>query len=206
MRSVVNPRPVGQPDRTSWYYLSNPTEQLLFGLNHSHFMQRARRMRTSLVTDGTVEDMDRINGQQIPTSGTVLEMIELFIEGATISFPEPNIANIAYKRILTHMETHQRAMREDKMYEAPDPELFQHMAEFAMKIRDIAKIADEHLDNPMARKSFTRTRQALPRFSDALRATEEKDRQPEVKQEDIPAPLRRLDAIERYMELIGHGH
>jgi hypothetical protein len=52
----------------------------------------------------------------------------------------------------------------------------------------------------------------LPRFSDSLRmAEEEKLRQegfqaPEVEMEEVTAaPLRKLDAIERYLEQYGNG-
>lgn len=206
MRTRANPRPLVPVEKTTWYYMSNKLEQLLFGLSHPHFVARAGRMHTSIVSDGTVEDMNRINEQQIPTSGTVLEMIELFVEGATISFPEPKIAKIAYDRILAHLDIHIKAAQQDKMYEAPDPELFQYMTEFAMMIRGIAKIADPDLDNPNAKKSIRRAHMALPRFSDSLRRMEEESREEEVKDEEVPAPLRKLDAVERYMRLINNGN
>lgn len=204
MRTRANPKPLVQVEKTTWYYMSNKLEQLLFGLSNPHFVARAGRMHTSIVTDGTTEDMNRINEQQIPTSGTVVEMIELFIEGATISFPEPRIAKIAYERILAHLDVHIKAAREDKMYEAPDPEFFQYMTEFAMSIRGIAMVADPDIDNPGAKKSFRRTHMALPRFSDAIRQMQETEEQ--AAEEVVPAPLRRLDSVERYLRMIGNGN
>jgi hypothetical protein len=212
MRAVCNPKPTQPVERTTWYYLSNKSEELLFNLSYPHFVARAGRMKTGIVSDGSYQDMARITEQMIPTAGTVLEMIELFTEGASVGFSDPKVAHVAYKRILDHLSLHARLMRTDKMYEAPDPQFFKDAAEFAMKIRSIVKIYDTDVDNPGAKKTIKRGMRMFPRFSDSLRmAEEEKLRQegfqaPEVEMEEVTAaPLRKLDAIERYLEQYGNG-
>ena len=205
MYTQVNPKPKRPVERTTWYYMSSKHELLEFGLDYPHFVARAGRLRTGIVSDGSYEDMNRIQEQQIATNGTVIEMIDLFDEGAVITFYDPKNAEIAYKRIMNHMKAHQQAMRTDLMYEAPDVEEFRRFAAFAMAIRHIALKSSPNLDAERRPKALHRHMQQVVRFSDALEraksggktSEEEKD-----KFEELPEPVKKLDAIERYLELV----
>lgn len=202
MYTVANPKSTRPVQRGTWYYMTHQDEALSFGLDYPHFVARAGRMRTGIVSDGSFSDMSRIQEQQIATSGTVLEMIDLFAEGAVISFYDPSVAHVAYKRIMDHLKAHQVAMREDLTYDAPDVDEFRRFAEFAVSIRLIAMQHVPDIDNERRPKSVHRHLRQVIRFSDSLKAAEAKR---EDHPEDIPAPIKKLDAIERFLEMIDNA-
>ena len=206
MYTVANPKAAKRPERNTWYFMSSKHELLEFGLDYPHFVARAGRLKTGIISDGSYEDMTRIQEQQIATNGTVLDMIDLFDEGAIITFYNPWMAEQAYKRIMDHLKAHQNAMRSDKMYEAPDVEEFRRFAAFAMAIRHVALKSSPNLDNDRKPKAVHKHLRQVVRFSDALaRAKQEANPQEEDKFEELPEPVKKLDAIERYLEMINAG-
>lgn len=199
MRTTVCPQPVAPAQKSTWFYLNDKSESLSFDLDYPHFVHRAGRMRTGIISDGSTEDMTRIKEQFIATSGTVVEMIELFIAGGVVKFPDPTVAVVVYRRILKHFDAHQHAIRTDLGYEIPDGEFFRNAAEFAMSIRPIAMCIEPDIDNEIKKSGVRRTGGAIPRFSDSLK--EKQEAREKAADDVVPAPLRKLDAIEKFLDL-----
>lgn len=201
MRTVANPKPaVLVRDKTTWYYMSHRDEQLSMELDYPSFVARAGRLRSGIVTDGTPQAIDRLNESYVSTAATVIEMVEMFDQGSSMKFPDPNVAKIIYERITKHLTAHYREMQTNKMYEIPDVEVFRRMCAFALAVRPIAADFDAGIDTPARHSAIRRGMQARPRFSDWSKETEENA--PRHKEIEVPKAQTKLDAIERFLAVI----
>jgi hypothetical protein len=87
-------------------------------------------------------------------------------------------------------------MRTIKMYEAPDPEDFRALTEFAVGIRLNAMRSDDDIDGKRAQGL---NRQQLPVRASFSRQTVQEDAE---KKPDIPRVMQKMDCIDRYLESI----
>lgn len=186
-----------QRGRSTAYYIFDEEQEHLYEIDHVHFMAQAQRFNTPTVTTGQQGDIDRISAEMVPITGTIWDMVVHFIDGATIAV-EPPVAALIYKRILDHFDEHFRAMRQEKMYEAPDTEDFRWMAEFATAIRPWALQHNPELEV----KRATQFRSFLPQRATFSQATVEEDK---AKEPVIPKSLLLMDNIERYLENLNGG-
>ncbi|MNQ03283.1 hypothetical protein D3C85_159820 [compost metagenome] len=188
--------------KTTAYYLFDKDYQVLFNLDHASFRARNKTLNVSIVSDGSPDDMSRLTGEMIPTGGTIMEIVDLFADGASISFSKHSVAADVYKRIVDHLEFHLREMRTNIVYIAPPPEDFQIMSEFATVIRPWAKEHNPDIDSMVVSSTM---RSALPvraSFSYGMHAAEvEAGTAPA----EVPKSMSTMDTIERYLEKLEHG-
>lgn len=183
-------KPVG---RSTAYYIFDSRERHLYELDFAHFRAKNHMLSSPVIVSGP-EDMDRLVTSMVPTSGTIMQIVDQFILGGTIAFPDKNTAAKIYRRIQDHLSAHLKAMQSDVSYEAPDDEAFKQMAEFAVSIRYIAVQADPELDKNIVRNTMETVMPARPRFN----------MEQNVKKEEpqAPKPARTMDSIEKYLESI----
>lgn len=200
MRASVNPhiatakkRNLGVRNSTAWY-LFDKENRYLFKVDNLHFRAKNRRMNDPLVSNGSDYDMMRIGNEMIHTAGTIMEMVDYFIDGANIQFHDYKVPEDIYQRIGNHLEAHLEAMRTDIGYRPPAPDDFRHLAEFALAIRTLGENVNKQID---ADQDEVRVRKMFPvraRFSDP-------DEVEEVKN-PVPRPIQQMDAIERFIDMI----
>lgn len=189
-------------NKTTAYYLFDKDYQILFNLDHASFRARNKTLNVSIVSDGTDEDMTRLTGEMLPTGGTIMEIVDLFGDGASISFSDHKVAADVYQRIVNHLEFHLREMRTNITYVAPPVEDFQLMSEFATVIRPWAKNYNDDIDHMVVSSEMRSALPVRPSFSYALLKTEEHT---DDKPAEVPKSLSRMDTIERYLEKLEHG-
>jgi hypothetical protein len=184
-------------ERDTADYIFSKDEQLNFNVDTAHFRAKNRSLHRPTVTSNPVEEeMNWIANQPVNTYGCVWDMVEYFIDGATLGFNDKSIAEIAYKRILDHFNAHIKAQRSDKMYMPPDIEDFRMMGEFATAIRTIVVDINPLIDKPIFANPLDGLR-VRPTFSKSI--MEEK------KEEGVVAKsIEQMDIIEQYMEMY-HG-
>lgn len=177
-------------------YIFSDNERLPFMVSTSHFTAKNKALHRPTVGSHQGQDqMEWFASQLIPTAGTVWQMVEYFVEGATISFATKNTAKVIYNRISDHFSAHIRAQRTDKMYVSPDPEDFRKLAEFAMAIRTLAVDVDPDIDKPKFSNPADGFR-VRPTFSKSI---------VEEKAKPTAKPVEQMDIIERYVERYGDG-
>lgn len=191
-------------NKTTAYYLFDKDYQVLFNLDHASFRARNKTLNVSIVSDGTDEDMTRLTGEMIPTGGTIMEIVDLFADGASISFNSNAIAADVYQRIVNHLEFHLRTMRTDIMYVPPPGEDLKTMSEFATIIRPWAKEHNTDIDHTIISSEMRSALPVRPSFSYSLLKTQENAAEVPVEAE-TPKSLSRMDSIERYLEKLEHG-
>ena len=189
--------------KSTAYFLFDKDYQVLFNLDHVSFRARNKTLNISIVSDGSDDDMTRLTGEMIPTGGTIMEIVDLFADGASISFATHKVAADVYKRIVDHLEFHLAEMRTNITYVAPDPEDFKNMSEFATVIRPWAKEFNKDIDSMVVSSSMHSAMPVRPSFSFGLNQghQEEGTAPPEA----TPKSVTRMDAIERYLESLEHG-
>jgi hypothetical protein len=188
--------------KTTAYYLFDEDYQVLFNLDHVSFRARNKSLNVSIVSDGSEQDLTRLTSEMIPTGGTIMEIVDLFAEGARIGFSDRKIAADVYQRIVNHLEYHLRAMRTEITYVAPPAEDFKNMSEFATVIRPWAKDYNDDIDQLVVSSQMLNALPVRPSFSYALAKTDEKA---EDTPAEVPKSISRMDAIERYLERLEHG-
>lgn len=191
-------------NKTTAYYLFDKDYQVLFNLDHASFRARNKTLNVSIVSDGSDDDMSRLTGEMIPTGGTIMQIVDLFVDGASISFSDNKIAADTYQRIVNHLEFHLREMRTNITYVAPDAEDFKSMSEFATAIRPWAKEHNTDIDHMVVSSEMRSALPVRPSFSYSLLKTQEAAGE-EVPAEATPKSVTRMDAIERYLEKLEHG-
>jgi len=189
--------------KTTAYYLFDKDYQVLFNVDHASFRARNKTLNVSIVSDGTDEDLTRLSGEMIPTGGTIMEIVDMFADGASISFSSNKIAADIYQRIVNHLEFHLREMRTNITYTAPPAEDFKIMSEFATVIRPWAKDFNTDIDDMVVSSEMRSALPVRPSFSYSLSKTAEEEGV--VVTEATPKSVTRMDAIERYLEKLEHG-
>lgn len=182
-------RPV--EERTTAWYIFDKENTYLYEINRANFQAANHMFGMPTVTDGTRADEERISREMVPTSGTIMEMVDRFIEGAQIAIPAQGVAAEIYKRILNHFDHHFVLMKTDRMYEAPNPEDFTHMAEFATQIREWALSQNPDIEKQEQSQSLMRQMPVRASFSQA--PVVEKTR-------EVPKITKAMDNIQRWME------
>lgn len=180
--------------KTTAYYIFDKAEVHLFSIDGAHFRAMNNRMGDSVIGASNAQDIEAAAAEMISTGGTIWTIITQFIEGADITFPDPQIAVKIYKRILTHLENHLAEMRTNLRYDAPELDDFRQMAEFATAIRGTAMTHDPDLEKKKVGGELGDWFTSRPVFRVA------DVRQPS-KKNVIPKSVATLDAIERFMEL-----
>lgn len=189
--------------KTTAYYLFNEDAAVMFSVDYSSFKARNKMFGLPVVTDGSYEDMQRLTHEMISTSGTVMQIIDLFAEGASIGFAKPEIAADVYRRIVNHLEFHLNAMRTDIRYIAPAAEDFQNMSEFATVIRPWAKDHVKDIDSLVISSTMRSLMPVRPSFSFGLQQIEEA--QEGMEEVEVPKSVSRMDSIQRQLELLENG-
>lgn len=189
-------------NKTTAYYLFNPDYKVVFTMDNVAFRARNNMLNLPIVGDGSSTDFDRMAGEMIHTAGTIMEIVDLFIDGATIAFPDPRTAADCYRRIVDHLDYHLVAMRTQLTYVPPDPQDFKNMSEFATVIRPWAKAFDTNIDNPTHSSSMRMALPVRPSFSYSMLKTEEVS---ETAAPEVPRSMTRMDSIERMLEKLEHG-
>lgn len=180
--------------KTTAYYIFDKAEVHLYSLDGAHFRAMNNRMGESVIGASNAQDVEAAAAEMISTGGTIWTIITQFIEGADITFPDPQIPVKIYKRILAHLENHLAEMRTNLRYDAPELEDFRQMAEFATRIRGTAMAFDPDLEKKTPGNNLGNwfTSRPVFRINDGRTAE---------KKNVIPKSVATLDAIERFMEL-----
>jgi len=190
-------KPKDNKRRSTAYYIFDPEATHIFEIDHAHFVALNKRFNVPIVTTGVAGDMERIAAEMVSTSGTIWKMVELFVDGATLSIPDTATAAVIYRRILDHFDHHFTLMKTDKMYHAPPAEDFRAMGEFATAIRPWALQSNPEIEQVQGHKM----QKFLP-----IRATFSQATVAMVKKEDvIPKSVKLMDNIERYLEMQNGG-
>lgn len=189
--------------KTTAYYLFNEDAAVMFNIDYSSFKARNKMFGAPVVTDGSYEDMQRLTHEMISTSGTVMQIIDLFADGATIGFAKPEIAADVYRRIVNHLEFHLLSMKTDIRYIPPAPEDFQNMSEFATVIRPWAKDHVKDIDALVISSTMRSLMPVRPSFSAGLQRVEEALE--EMDEVEVPKSVSRMDSIQRQLELLENG-
>jgi hypothetical protein len=149
------------------------------------------------MSDGSKDDLSRIMSEMILTDGTVMDIVDLFAEGASIAFQTREVAADVYKRIVNHLEWHLGQMRTNITYVPPPVEDFANMSEFATIIRPWAKDYNTDIDEVFNRGEMHRMLPVRPSFSYALNKTEEVEADRPI---EVPKSVTKMDAIEKMLE------
>lgn len=184
--------------KTTAYYIFDKNEKHLYAVDAAHFRAMSGRMGESIIGATSAMEVEAAAAEMISTGGTIWNIITQFIEGATITFPEPKVASRIYKHILKHLEAHLQEMRSNLSYDAPELEDFQQMAEFATAIRVYAMQHDPELDKSASAGSLGGFMAGRPVFRAAVPTAA-------PSKPVIPKSVRTLDAIERFMEICNGG-
>lgn len=168
----------------------------LYEIDYSHFKAMNGILNQPIVGRYSEREMDNLTREMVPTASCIWDMVKQFLDGAHIRIPCPKTAALIYKTIAAHVEAHLTAMRTIKMYEAPDPEDFRALTEFAVGIRLNAMRSDDDIDGKRAQGI---NRQQLPVRASFSRQTVQEDAE---KKPDIPRVMQKMDCIDRYLESI----
>lgn len=186
--------PKSNVQKTTAYYIFDKAEVHLFSLDAAHFRAMNNRMGDSVIGASNAQDVEAAASEMISTGATIWTIITQFIEGAAITFPDPQIPVRIYKRILSHLENHLTEMRTNLRYDAPELEDFRQMAEFATSIRSTAMHYDPDLEKKTPGDGLGNWFTSRPVFRVG-------ETQATVKKPSAPKSVTTLDAIERFMEL-----
>lgn len=191
-------RAVNNVPKTTAYYIFDKMETHLYSLDAAHFRALNNRMGDSIIGASSAQDVEAAAVEMISTGGTIWQIITQYIDGAAITFPDPQIAVRIYKRILSHLESHLSEMQTNLRYDAPELDDFRQMAEFATAIRAFAMMHDPNLDKASGENAMGGFMSARPVF----RAAAPVDAPKKV---EVAKSVRTLDAIERFMEICNGG-
>lgn len=190
---TIKPKHVIKKDTAD--YIFNKSEQHIYLVNNSHFRAKNKMLSLPVVSTGHPRDMERISNEMISTSGTIWDIVEHFIDGAVLAFPNATTPATIYRRICDHLTAHLNAMRRDKMYRPPHLDDFRHMAEFGERIRQVALNIDFDFENEVPDDHILQMLPMRPVFS---MSTDEEVI--ENKPKTVAESTRTMDVIERYME------
>lgn len=186
-------------NKTTAYYIFDRDSLYSFSVDAASFRARNNALHLPVVSVGGIEDLTRIAQELIYTAGTIWDMVLYFNDGARLALDSPADAKSIYRRIVEHLEAHLNAMRTDITYTPPNSDDFRMMAEFATTIRYQAVSEDPNLDERVD-NSFFANMSARPTFS--------KDDLHDVRSDDtpkVPKSVEKMDAIERFLEMIGYS-
>lgn len=161
-----------------------------FKVNFSH-LRMSNRMDDAPVVHSGRDDYERIVDDLVSTRGTVMQIVDYYIAGATVQLT-PEVAEMCYTRIENHIGAHIRAMQSSKHYQMPNIEDFRQMTDFAMGIRELAMVANPQLDSHTLKMNIAKafTRPTFVRRSERKRDVNE-----------VPKPIKSMDFIERFNEM-----
>lgn len=183
-------------DDTS-FLIFNKQALHLYEVDYSHFKAMNGILNQPIVGRYTEREMDNLSRDMIPTASCIWDMVKLFLDGAHIRIPCPKTAALIYKTIARHVDAHLLAMRTIKMYEAPDPEDFRALTEFAVGIRTNAMRSEHDIDGRQT-QGINRTQLPVRASFSRQTVSEELEKKP-----DIPKVMQKMDCIDRYLESIG---
>lgn len=187
--------------KSTAYYLFDEDAKVMFLLDHVSFKARGGRLNVGVMSDGSHDDMTRLMSEMILTDGTVMNIVDLFVEGAAISFQTRAVAADVYQRIVNHLEWHLGQMRTNISYVAPPVEDFQNMSEFATTIRPWAKDHNADIDDRFTRGEMHRLLPVRPSFSYAMQQ-QQAAQAPEERPVEVPKSVSKMDQIEKMLEKI----
>lgn len=186
--------------KTTAYYIFDKAEKHMYQLDAAHFRAMNGRIGDAVIGATSAEDVAYAAAEMVSTGGTIWDISTQFMEGASITIPDPKVAVRIYKHILKHLEGHLQEMRSNIRYDAPDLDDFRQLAEFATRIRPYAMMHDPELDKNASVNSLNGFMTARPVFRLAEKSTGDAP-----KKAEIPKSVRTLDAIERFMEICNNG-
>lgn len=188
----------GRPRDTA-YFIFDKDWTYLYDIDTAHFKAKNHALHFPVVAS-SLDEMEWISHQPISTSGTIWEIVTQFLEGATIAFRDVKIPADIYRRIVNHLDAHLLAMRTEKSYSPPDVEDFRHLAEFATAIRSQAVDHDSDIDSTQKKnQNLMQFMSQRPTFSMATTP-------PVTAKPQVAKSVAKMDSIERYLEMIGHGY
>lgn len=183
--------------KSTAYYLFDQDAKILFLLDHVSFKARAKRLHVGIMSDGSPDDMSRIMSEMILTDGTVMDVVDLFAEGASVAFQSRKDAADVYQRIVNHLEWHLNQMRTNIVYMPPPIEDFQNMSEFATIIRPWAKDHNSDIDDIFTRGEMHRMLPVRASFSYGLTKGQEEAQERPM---EVPKSVSKMDQIEKMLE------
>ena len=183
--------------KSTAYYLFDEDAKVMFLLDHVSFKARGGRLHVGIMSDGSQDDISRLVSEMILTDGTIMNIVDLFAEGASIAFQTRKEAADVYQRIVNHLEFHLQEMRTNITYVPPPIEDFQNMSEFATIIRPWAKDYNTDIDSVFTMGEMRRALPVRPSFSYALNKTEEAQSERPL---EIPKSVTKMDSIEKMLE------
>lgn len=185
------------------YHLFSKDHQYPFRVDRVHFKMR-NGVHEVPEYYGVVGGGNRWNhgvdlsNDLIPVFDTIAAMSDYYHDGATIALDSPKSAATIYIKILRHLQAHISAMRENFNYHAPKDGFLKEVSEFATSIRHIATIHDPEIDDV---KSKSKLMMSSLLNRDFIPLTTNKVSQEKVKK--TPKSIEAMDAIERYLDMIG---
>lgn len=179
------------------YYIFDKEASLMFSVNCAHFRAKNHQLSVPIITDGSAEDLNRVTNEMIHTQGTVMEMVDLFVDGANLRV-DAKVAAEVYRRISNHLDAHLRELKTNPVYEPPPVDDFRNMAEFALAVRIVALDADSNIDN-ISINNFHNFMFSRPSMFNRDEIVNGGNSQNAAKVVD------KMDSIERYLEMIGYG-
>lgn len=182
-------------DPAYWIFDRDPDAHHLYEVDAAHFRAKAGTLNHPVVSNGSAYDMERIAGEMIATRGSIIDIVDHYMDGARIKFQFKATAVNVYKRIVTFLQAHLEAMRTDITYSPPPVELFQQLGEFATSIRPWALDVDATLDGVKPHEGFggfnTRPTFSVPEH--VVKAAEPV----------VPKSVKAVDQITKYLEVLG---
>lgn len=173
-----------------------------YAIDNAHFQFKNQRNGLLVAYDGEHNTLEQLASVFKHTSGTIIEMIDQFIEGATIQL-EAEVAYKVYNDILKHLDAHLQAMQTDPVYDPPNIDDFRYMAEFATAIKWKASEFADPDANPVEEGFWNRPYR--PVFTAEQFSVNRKERhKPATPEISVPNSVKKMDAIERYLEMIGY--
>lgn len=182
--------------KTTAYYLFNEECRHTYSIDYAHFKARNGRLGEPVVSSSAA-DMERIANSMITTEGTIIDIVDAFVDGARLSFPNPRTPYDIYKRILDHLDFHLNEMRTNITYQPPPVDDLRNMSEFATLIRPFAQDVEPNLDQAIPGLDMQSRLPVRPTFTIHDLVTKKQEPQ-------VPKTVKKMDAIERYLDSIGY--
>lgn len=204
MRPSVNPdivRAKAQPARNDTAYLIfDKGASLLYSTNFSHI-----RMKNGMADDPIYAETESSYVQATKSLmdlyGPIIDMVDYFMEGATIQIKNTLDVVTIYERIENHLDAHIQAMVRIKLYSTNDSfETFSHLTEFALSL--YPRVRQYRLDNKVELDgpSVKRLVSARPTFMSMKGKDthlEERGSEPKQEKQEIPSVITKYNSLER---------
>ncbi len=122
------------------YYIFDKKESLRYRTELSHVRSKYDMMDDPIYAQNK-EDYMSSTRSIIEVYGPIIDMVDYYMEGATVIIADTTTAVTVYERIEAHLDAHTTAILKDKLYNIKDDfEVFEHLVSFGLQFWERVKL------------------------------------------------------------------